>query len=429
MSITIPNILPGISSAGEIPVDEMMASPMPLPATVENGNDAPGESEFWSMLSQQFDEVVTQGDVQVIENKDLLSLINEFEASLEQSNDDSLLTTEWMQILKSHFDGVPLKSEIQDISPQAETSLTEMQTDKVINLQQLTLLNGEGLPLMWQDQAANKPLEFPAGLNQLEVDTQKINFSILQPLDKKIVAQQIEIAKPSASFQPISIDEISTDFKDIESLAAGDGSNKADLISDKVIQNQLSREMINPFNKAAESMSPLQHNAPVSLQPASSAQTQQGQVLPSTLQPLSLQPQAQASQWGEAIGERVSLLINHKLNHAEIRIDPPHLGKLDIQIQVKDDSAVVIIQTQHAQTRDLIDAASVRLRDYLQDAGYSSVDVNVSHRDQSEHQEGFSQQNSSSADTDVAGQDNDNSGNHDNEQVIQIRDGMIDYFA
>lgn len=429
MSTTIPNLLPGIPSAGETPVDAMMTSSMPLPAPVESGNDVTGESEFWSMLSQQFAEVVTHGDVQVIENKDLLSLINEFEANLEQSADDSLLTTEWMQILKSHFDDAPLKSEIQGIPPQPETLLAEVHTDKVINLHQVTLLNGEGLPLMWQDQAASKSLEFPAGLNQLEGDAQNINFSILQPLDKKIVPQQIEIAKPSASSQPLSVDEISADFTDFKSLVAEDGSNKADLISDKVIQNQLSRENINPFTKAAESMSPLQHSAPVSVQPASSAQIQQGQVLPTTLQPLSLHPQAQASQWGEAIGERVSLLINHKLNHAEIRIDPPHLGKLDIQIQVKDDSAVVIIQTQHAQTRDLIDSASVRLRDYLQDAGYSSVDVNVSHRDQSAQQESFSQQNSAAADTDFAGPDHDPTGNHDSERMIEIRDGVIDFFA
>jgi flagellar hook-length control protein FliK len=101
------------------------------------------------------------------------------------------------------------------------------------------------------------------------------------------------------------------------------------------------------------------------------------------LQSLQLAPQATPSQWGDALGEKVSLLISHKLQSAEIRIDPPHLGKLDIQIQLKDDSATINIQTHHAPTRDLIDAASFRLREFLQDSGYSSVDVNVSHREQS----------------------------------------------
>ena len=56
-----------------------------------------------------------------------------------------------------------------------------------------------------------------------------------------------------------------------------------------------------------------------------------------------------------------------------------------------------MIQTQHVQTRDLIDSASMRLRDFLQDAGYSSVDVNVSHREQSDQQGGFSQRDGSSS--------------------------------
>ena len=101
------------------------------------------------------------------------------------------------------------------------------------------------------------------------------------------------------------------------------------------------------------------------------------------LQTLQLTPQATPAQWGDALGEKVSLLISNKLQSAEIRIDPPHLGKLDIQIQLKDDSATINIQTHQAPTRDLIDAASFRLREFLQDSGYGSVDVNVSHRDQS----------------------------------------------
>jgi flagellar hook-length control protein FliK len=103
--------------------------------------------------------------------------------------------------------------------------------------------------------------------------------------------------------------------------------------------------------------------------------------IPAELQSLTLPANASQTQWGQALGERVAFLINHKMNSAEIRIDPPHLGKLDIQIQLKDDSAVVVIQTQHAQTRDMVENSSVRLREFLQQAGYDSVDVNVSHRE------------------------------------------------
>ena len=89
---------------------------------------------------------------------------------------------------------------------------------------------------------------------------------------------------------------------------------------------------------------------------------------------------ADTADWGNAVGERVSWMINHKQNSASIRLDPPVLGKLDVQVRVSDDATTITIQTQHAQTRDLIDAASLRLRDYLQESGFQNVNVDVSQR-------------------------------------------------
>jgi flagellar hook-length control protein FliK len=127
----------------------------------------------------------------------------------------------------------------------------------------------------------------------------------------------------------------------------------------------------------------------------------------------------------------VSLLINNKLNSAEIRIDPPHLGKLDIQIQLKDDSATISINTHNAQTRELIDSASVRLREFLQEAGYSSVDVNVSHREQSMAQGDLSDQDqqSDSNDQQQSSDQSELAAAHQAELSLMIDDGRIDYFA
>ncbi len=105
--------------------------------------------------------------------------------------------------------------------------------------------------------------------------------------------------------------------------------------------------------------------------------------LPPEMRQMQLSPKAGDAAWGRELGERVGFLLHNNMKQAEIRLDPPHLGKLEIQLQVQDDKAVVHIQTQTAQTRDLVDASLLRLRDALQDAGYSQVDVNVSQRDQS----------------------------------------------
>lgn len=87
------------------------------------------------------------------------------------------------------------------------------------------------------------------------------------------------------------------------------------------------------------------------------------------------------NEWGQALGEKIQWMVNSKLNSAEIRIDPPNLGKMEVKINMTDDGAQIVIHTQHANTRDLIDAASFRLRDVLLEAGHQQVDVNVSHRE------------------------------------------------
>jgi flagellar hook-length control protein FliK len=117
-----------------------------------------------------------------------------------------------------------------------------------------------------------------------------------------------------------------------------------------------------------------------------------------------------------------------------LRLDPPHLGKLDIQIQVQDDRAVIHITTQHAQTRDMIDNAGVRLREFLQESGYSSVDVNVSHREQSMAGEDGRQQADSTSMEDAGRLDRAASGDEMRMDASLLADylpsrGVIDFFA
>jgi len=102
--------------------------------------------------------------------------------------------------------------------------------------------------------------------------------------------------------------------------------------------------------------------------------------LPAQLETMSLARTADAGEWGNGLGERVNWMINQKQNSAIIRLDPPMLGKLDVQIKIADDATTITIHTQHAQTRDLIETASVRLRDFLQESGYQNVNVDVSQR-------------------------------------------------
>ena len=151
-------------------------------------------------------------------------------------------------------------------------------------------------------------------------------------------------------------------------------------------------------------------------------------VLPSNLDKMVMTNPDSSAEWGSALGDRVSVMLNQKQHLATIRLDPPTLGKMDIQILVKDDVTNVTIHTQHAQTRDMVDSASYRLREILQDAGYQNVNVDVSHQsDQQKQDAQFS--NSSDAND---GLDSDAASSADKLPMtvqINLPDSLVDFFA
>ncbi len=151
-------------------------------------------------------------------------------------------------------------------------------------------------------------------------------------------------------------------------------------------------------------------------------------VLSNSLERMVMTNPDSSAQWSSGLGERVSLMLNQKHNAATIRLDPPMLGKMDIMIQVKDDVTTVTINTQHSQTRDMVDGASNRLREILQDAGYQNVNVDVSHqRDQQKNDAQFMGEPGSNN-----GLDSDQASSAD-ELVMtaqaSVSNSLIDYFA
>ncbi len=93
----------------------------------------------------------------------------------------------------------------------------------------------------------------------------------------------------------------------------------------------------------------------------------------------------QHPQWSQAVGERLHWMVGQQLQSAEIRLDPPELGSLDVKVMVNKDHATVHFVTHNPHVRDALEAATPRLREMFADAGLNLGDVNVS-------QESFQQQ-------------------------------------
>jgi flagellar hook-length control protein FliK len=93
---------------------------------------------------------------------------------------------------------------------------------------------------------------------------------------------------------------------------------------------------------------------------------------------LTLDVPVNSPNWGASLANRVAWLINNNSQSAEIRLDPPQLGPLDVQISIDGEAAQIKFTAESGVTREILDTELPRLRDLLGESGFSKVDVSVS---------------------------------------------------
>lgn len=85
--------------------------------------------------------------------------------------------------------------------------------------------------------------------------------------------------------------------------------------------------------------------------------------------------------WGQAMGDRIMWMMGKGIQAASIRINPPELGSIHVQLSVQNDQASVSILVQHGVVKDALEASIPRLREMLGDSNLNLVNVDVSHRE------------------------------------------------
>ncbi|MDQ2078089.1 flagellar hook-length control protein FliK [Marinimicrobium sp. ABcell2] len=89
--------------------------------------------------------------------------------------------------------------------------------------------------------------------------------------------------------------------------------------------------------------------------------------------------------WGQAVGERVLWLASQNIQSAELRLDPPDLGPVQVRVAIQNDQVTVTFTSNQIAVREALDQSAQRLRDMFSEQGLNLGDVNVS--DQSEGRE------------------------------------------
>ena len=98
----------------------------------------------------------------------------------------------------------------------------------------------------------------------------------------------------------------------------------------------------------------------------------------STLATLSVNTPLAQGNWDQALGERIQWMVNQKMQGAQIKLNPAHLGPMEVRIQVQNDQASIQFNSAHSVVREALEAALPRLRDMFEASGVELVNVDVS---------------------------------------------------
>jgi flagellar hook-length control protein FliK len=90
--------------------------------------------------------------------------------------------------------------------------------------------------------------------------------------------------------------------------------------------------------------------------------------------------------FADELGNRVVWMAGRGQQAAEFRIDPPHLGPVEVRLSLSNDQASLVLVSPHASVRDALQATLPRLQDTLAAAGINLGSVHVgAHSHSGEH--------------------------------------------
>ena len=132
--------------------------------------------------------------------------------------------------------------------------------------------------------------------------------------------------------------------------------------------------------------------------------------------------------WAQGMGKQILWMANQNISSAEIRLNPAHLGPIEVRLDISDDQINVALSSRHANVREAMEMALPKLREMFDSNGMSLADTDVSHQSFAQQRE----QNTANGHGNII---NNNAGHSDfinqDEAVInqsQLSTAMVDYY-
>lgn len=83
-------------------------------------------------------------------------------------------------------------------------------------------------------------------------------------------------------------------------------------------------------------------------------------------------------QWKSEFSQRILMMTKEGVQTADIKLNPAHLGPIEVRITLNDDQASISFSANHSLTREAIENSMPRLRELLQSNGLMLADAQVS---------------------------------------------------
>lgn len=134
-------------------------------------------------------------------------------------------------------------------------------------------------------------------------------------------------------------------------------------------------------------------------------------------------------EWGNEFGKRIQFMMNNNIQTAELRLDPPELGRINVKINMTSDQANISFTSAHQNVRENIESTLPRLRELLAESGLQLGNADVSSQSQQQAKDEKQAESSMSGPV-LPNMDDDLELEVVNTPKVHYSaDGMIDYFA
>jgi Flagellar hook-length control protein FliK len=138
-------------------------------------------------------------------------------------------------------------------------------------------------------------------------------------------------------------------------------------------------------------------------------------------------------EWKQDLGDRIVWMAQNSKSSAELKINPPQMGPVEIRINLNNDQMNVMFASSNAAVRDAIEAAVPRLREMMGAQQLNLINVELS--------DSFADQGRHSADGEAGGRQHgehllppnpviEESGSHTSDALnIRINQGLLNYYV